>query len=95
MPAQGLHIASVLNHEIGPGSLFGIGNLAGEPDAGVAGGCFAGRAGLGDTGGVASNLDVVGRSEDDDVIEAPAPVGKNSCLLAAGAGVTLHFEDQG
>ncbi len=51
--------------------------------------------GLGDPRGIAGNLDVIGSGEDDDVVEAITPVGKDACRLAAGAGIALHFEDQG
>ena len=52
-----------------------------------------GRSGA-DAGGIAGDLELVGSGDDDDAIKAATPIGKDTILFAAGAGIALHFEDQ-
>ncbi len=77
---KGGEVAGVGEDEVGSGGLFCIGHLAGEAGTGVGFGGGAGSGILGLSGGdavsVAGDLEVVGGGEDQDAIEAIAPVGE-------------------
>ena len=49
---------------------------------------------MAEAGDVAGDLEFVGRGDDDDAIDAAAPVGEDAFRFAAGAGVAHHFKDQ-
>ncbi len=47
-----------------------------------------------DAGGVAGDLECIGRGNDNDAIDAAAPAGQSALAFAAGAGIAHHFKDQ-
>lgn len=88
-------ITRVVKDIVGLGGLFGIGDLVAEAEAGVGFGGVADGTGGRDAGGVTGDLEVVGRGDDDDAVDAAAPVGEDGFRFAAGAGVADDFEDEG
>jgi len=77
---------------------FRIGNLVRETKArvgfGSLSGIFAVRASRRKPVGIPGDLDFVGRDDDDDAVEAPAPIGQHTFFFAARAGIPLHLEDE-
>lgn len=73
---------------------FRIGNLVGETEAGIGFGSLAACDLRGNSGGIAGDFDFVGRGDDDDAVNAPAPIGQHALFFAAGAGVAHHLEDE-
>jgi len=96
--AEGRKIGGIIQHEIGAGGLFAIGNLVGEAIPGVGLGCTGGACHgwvrLTQTACIALNLDLVGRSDNHDAVDAPPPVRKNAFALAARTRIPFHFEYQ-
>ena len=90
------------------GGFFSVGDLVGEALAGVGFGGFAGGAGGGEARDVAGNFQVVWRGDEDDAIDAAAPIGEpprrrrpvaggpgeHAFSLASGSGVADNFKDK-
>ena len=66
-----------------------------ETNAGIGLSCLPGGAGKGDAGGIAGDLQVIGRCNDDDAVYATAPVGEDGFLFSAGASIANGFEQEG
>ena len=91
---QAAQISRVFEDIIGACGLLRVGDLMREADAGI--GFSGGVRGFGcaDARGVAGDFELVGRGDDDDAVNATAPVGQHGFAFAAGAGVALHFKNQ-
>jgi hypothetical protein len=91
---EGVAVAGVFEDVVGAGGFVGVGNLVAEADAGFSGsGSLGGGIGA-YASGVAGYFGFVGGCDDDDAVDAVAPVGEDGFGFAAGAGVALDLKDQ-
>src|SRR6185437_11794878 len=77
------------------GGFFSVGDLVREAKAGIGFSGPSGGSGRGDADGIAGDLQVVGRGDDYDAVNAAAPVGEDGFLLSAGAAIANGLEQQG
>src|SRR6185437_5115191 len=77
------------------GGFFSVGDLVREAKAGIGFSGPSGGSGRGDADGIAGDLQVVGRGDDDDAVNAAAPVGEGGFLFSAGAAIANGLEQQG
>ncbi len=85
----------VFKQIVGPRGLFAVGNLVGQPGAGVGLGSWSRFCGgRRDALHVAGDLCAVGRGDQDDAVDALAPLGEDGVRLAAFAGIAFDLKDQ-